>query len=128
MFVFATPVSGQTRRRRKRRDWTHEIKDQARRQISSGTTILDEPLAVRIGYYYRKASLDVDNVVKAILDGLEEIVYTNDNLIVDLIVSKRAIEGFSHERVTGGLARALFAKADFVHITVAPSTDVEVLR
>ena len=128
MVVFATPRSRQTRRRRKRREWKGEIEEQARRHLQPGVAVLDEPITVRIGHYYRRVSLDVDNILKAILDGLEKVVYTNDNLIVDLIVSKRAIEGFSHDRVSTVLARSLAAGVDFVHITVSPSMDVEVLR
>ena len=34
------------------------------------------PIRVRIGYYYRGGSLDLDNILKAILDGLEGVAYT----------------------------------------------------
>ena len=128
MVVFATPRSRQTRKRHKRREWKEEIEEEARRHLLPGFRILDEPIAVRIGYYYRGASLDIDNILKAILDGLEEVVYVSDNSIVDLIASKRSLIGFADERVSGTLAAALQTGADFVHITVAPSADVEVLR
>ena len=83
---------------------------------------------MRIGYYYRGGSLDLDNILKAILDGLELVVYTDDNLIVDLVVSKRSLDEFARIHVSQSLARALATGADFVHIVVDRATEIEVLK
>lgn len=83
---------------------------------------------MRIGYYYRGDSLDVDNILKAMLDGLEGVVYTDDNLIADLVVSKRSLDAFARMDVSVEFARALETGADFVHIRVDAAGDVEVMR
>lgn len=55
-------------------------------------------------------------------------MYTDDNLIMDLIVSKRSLDEFVRLDVSVAFARALAAGADFVHIVVDRPTEVEVLR
>lgn len=83
---------------------------------------------MRIGYYFRGDSLDVDNILKAMLDGLEGVVYTDDNLIADLVVSKRSLDEFARMDVSVEFARALETGADFVHIRVDPADDAEVMK
>lgn len=128
LFVFATPVSRQTHRKRKRRDWRETIREEALTARAAGEIPVTEPIRVRIGYYFRGGSLDVDNILKAILDGLEGVVYSNDNLIMDLIVSKRSLDEFVRLDVSAAFAGALATGADFIHIVVDRPDEVEVLR
>jgi Holliday junction resolvase RusA-like endonuclease len=128
LFVFATPVSRQTRRKTKRRDWRETIREEALMVRVAGGAAVTEPIRVRIGYYFRGGSLDVDNILKAILDGLQGVVYTDDNLIMDLIVSKRSLDEFVRVGVSAAFARALATGADFVHIVVDRPSEIEVLR
>jgi Holliday junction resolvase RusA-like endonuclease len=128
MVVFATPVSRQARRKRKRRDWTEVVKNEALALCPPGFAPVSEPVIVKIGYYFRGASLDLDNIFKAILDGLEHVVYTEDNLIVDIVASKRSLEQSVRVDVSPTLARALASGADFVHIVVDRAGVAEVLR
>ena len=83
---------------------------------------------MRIGYYFRGDSLDIDNILKAILDGLKGVVYTDDNLIADLIVSKRSLDEFARLDVSVEFARALETGADFVHVVVDHVGDIEVMK
>jgi len=126
--VFATPVSRQTRSKRKRREWREVIREEALTAWRTGDSPATEPIRVRIGYYYRGSSIDLDNILKAILDGLEGVAYMDDNVIVDLIASKRSLDEFARLDVSRGFARALAAGADFVHIVVDHATDIEVFR
>jgi len=128
LFVFATPVSRQTRRKRKRRDWREVIHDEAVTAWRPGDSPATEPIRVRIGYYYRGGSLDLDNILKAILDGLEDVAYMDDNVIVDLIASKRSLDEFARLDVSTAFARALATGADFVHIVVDQAAEIEVLK
>lgn len=128
LFVFATPVSRQTHRKRKRRDWRETIKEEALAVRTVTDLAVSEPIRVRVGYYFHGASLDLDNILKAILDGLEGVVYDDDNMIVDLIASKRSLDEFVRLDVSATFARALATGADFVHIVVDRPTEIEVLR
>jgi crossover junction endodeoxyribonuclease RusA len=128
LFVFATPVSRQARVRKKRRDWREEIRVKALEVQNPDDSPWSEPIRVRIGYYFRGDSLDLDNILKAILDGLEGVVYTDDNLISDLIVSKRSLDEFARMDVSVEFARALETGADFVNIVVDQAGDIEVMK
>src|SRR5947209_1751226 len=94
MFLFATPVSRQTRNRKKRNDWREEIRAKALELQTPNESPWPEPVRVRIGYYFHGDSLDIDNILKAILDGLKGVVYTDDNLVADLVASKRSLDEF----------------------------------
>jgi crossover junction endodeoxyribonuclease RusA len=128
MVLYATPRSRQSRDKRKRREWREDIQSEALAHRLAGAVPVDEPVRVKIGYYYRGASLDLDNIFKAILDGLEGVVYSNDNLITDLVASKRSLDEFARIDVSPMLMRAIAAGADFVHIVADRPEDIEVLR
>ncbi len=97
--------------------------------MRAGEPSASEPIRVKIGYYYSgSGSLDVDNIVKAILDALEGIVYTDDNLITDLVVSKRSLDAIARIDVSAGFAEALATGADFVHIVADAPSGIEVFR
>lgn len=83
---------------------------------------------MQIGYYFRGGSLDVDNILKAILDGMKDVVYTDDNLVTDLVVRKRSLDGFLRMDVSVEFAQALETGADFVHILVDRAGQIEVMK
>jgi Holliday junction resolvase RusA-like endonuclease len=128
LFLFATPVSKQARSKKKRSDWREEIHARALEVQTPDESPWSEPVRVRIGYYFRGDSLDVDNILKAILDGLGGVVYTDDNLIADLIVSKRSLDEFARMDVSVKFAQALETGADFVHILVDQVGEIEVMK
>jgi crossover junction endodeoxyribonuclease RusA len=127
-FVLATPISMQARSQKKRRDWREEIRARALEAWDPSHSPYSEPIRVQIGYYFRGGSLDVDNILKAILDGMKDVVYTDDNLVTDLVVSKRSLDGFLRLDVSVEFARALETGADFVHILVDRAGETEVLK
>ena len=89
---------------------------------------MSEPIRMRIGYYFRGGSLDVDNILKAILDGLEGVVYTDDNLITDLFVFKRSLDELTRMDVSVEFAHALKSGSDFVNIRVDRAGASEVMK
>ena len=44
---------------------------------------------VVITYYFKRGSLDVDNMPKPILDALNGLVYADDSQVTDLVCRKR---------------------------------------
>jgi len=61
---------------------------------------LECPVAVVIDLYlYGKQRIDVDNCAKSILDGMNGIVYADDNQVEDLRVRKLRVKNRKRERV-----------------------------
>lgn len=64
-------------------------------------TLLDGPLFIYLTFYllkpksairkrlYPDKKPDADNMVKAIIDSLEKVIFTNDSRICDLVIKKR---------------------------------------
>ena len=60
--------------------------------------------------------------------GLKGVVYTDDGLVMDLIVSKRSLDEEATLPATPDFVRAVAEGADFVHIVVDRSEAIEVFR
>lgn len=62
--------------------------------------VLECPVAVAIDLYlHSKRRIDVDNCAKSILDGMNGVVYLDDNQVVDLRVRKLRESNRKNQRV-----------------------------
>ena len=69
--------------------WIKKVRAAARERWP-GTTlpIESKTITVAITNYYKLAPPDVDNIIKPILDGLETVVYSNDQQVYRVISEK----------------------------------------
>lgn len=59
----------------------------------AGREPLEEPIAVSLDFLRStKRRVDLDNLAKPVLDGLEGVVFENDDQIVELRISKSIVE------------------------------------
>jgi len=58
----------------------------------------EEPVSVMLDIYAR-GKMDVDNVAKSILDGLNGVAYEDDDQVVELLVRKHKVKRKEEERV-----------------------------
>lgn len=65
---------------------------------ASGCRPQSGPLAVELNIYAR-GRMDVDNVAKSILDGLNGVAYEDDDQVVELLVKKHKVKDKAEERV-----------------------------
>lgn len=63
-----------------------------------GCRPMEGPIAATIDVYHR-SKLDVDNVAKSILDGLNGVAYIDDAQVVELLVRKHRVNNTADERV-----------------------------
>ena len=56
------------------------------------------PVFVALDIYTRR-KMDLDNVAKSILDGLNGIAYVDDDQVVELLVRKHRVKATTEERV-----------------------------
>ena len=82
---------------------------------------------VTITYFFEGASLDVDNMPKPILDGLNGLVYSDDSQVTDLLCRKRPSDGDLGIDNFSTLFRATQELSEeFVHVNVYDAQNREV--
>lgn len=65
--------------------------------LQAGAKVTDKPIGLEAVFYFRnKRTPDLDNCVKALLDGLEGVVYKNDKQVIE---HKYRLEYDLNERV-----------------------------
>lgn len=126
LVMAGAPVSNQTRRGQRRRDWVRELQQAARQEWGT------EPphartVAVTITYFYDGHSPDVDNIPKPILDALKGIVYDDDRRVSDLLCRKRELSGDLLVRnPSEAVLDSLGDGEPFLHIGVAEALTREI--
>ncbi len=83
---------------------------------------------VTITYVYDEDRLDVDNIPKPILDGLKQVVFSDDSRITDMLCRKRDLkDDLQIQSFSPGLSEALARSTPFVHIVVDHAPDQGVI-
>lgn len=122
-----TPISQQARSSAIR-FWQERIRAAARAAWPQAEPPAIQRVSVRVGYYYVESGPDLDNILKPIIDALKLVIVADDELIDDIVASKRPKANFRAVRVSPVLAEALAGNSDFIHVVVALAGGAEVLR
>ena len=120
------PVSHQTRRRSRVREWTRKVQNVAESRWDTEPPVVGEVMVI-ITYLYNGTSMDVDNLPKPILDALKGLVYSDDGQVSDLLCRKRDLNGdLRIQNPSSVLLETLRYSEQFLHIAVndAPSQEV----
>ena len=121
------PVSQQTRRQARLREWRQLVAEHARLAIEEPRALATQPVALRLLYLYDEIAVDVDNILKPILDALIGILLEDDAVITDVeIRRRRRATQFTLNAVSPVLAAGLALGHEFVYValTDAPAQDV----
>ncbi len=120
------PVSQQTRRRERVREWTAEVEDAARKTWDTEPPIAGA-IMVTITYFFDGTPFDVDNIPKPILDALKGMVFSDDVQVFDLLCRKRDInENLQIQNPSPELIEYLQESKQVLHISVADALNREV--
>ena len=121
------PVSQQTRRRERVRQWRDEVRRVAEQYWPAEELPVTGPIMLTITYFYDSISMDVDNLPKPILDALKELVYLDDEQVTDVLCRKRDLNrDLRVENPSSILADGLSRGNEFLYIVVAEAPDQEV--
>jgi crossover junction endodeoxyribonuclease RusA len=124
--IRSRPVSQQTRRRERVREWKDFVRQEAMRYWTSSHLPAVGPLCITLVYLYDEAALDVDNILKPIQDALIGLVFFDDSIITDAISRRRQLGGtFDLSRASSVLIEGFEFGDEFVyiHISDAPPQD-----
>src|SRR3954452_12188164 len=122
LVVIGTPVLQQTRRRARLGPRVEMI---AKAALASGAKPFGSlPVRVSVQYYFDQTNIDLENILKPILDGLKRTLIDDDRLVVELWARKHTVA--SALPATGqplNVAEALTSGQEFVHIVVEPLSE-----
>ncbi|MFM8293841.1 MAG: RusA family crossover junction endodeoxyribonuclease [Microcystaceae cyanobacterium] len=122
------PVSQQTRRRERLRDWKMLVRQEAEKYWSLEQKAATGLVMLQITYFYDSIAIDVDNIVKPIQDAIIGLAYIDDDQVTDVLVRKRNLSGnFKIENMTSTLAEGFARGNEFLYIVVNDAPDQEVL-
>lgn len=123
------PVSLQTRRRARLRQWKTDVANAARLRIPANTNPITDEVELRITYYYEGSSPDVDNIIKPIQDALVGLVYVDDEQVVDTGSRKRDINGaYKLRNASSVIVEGFVNGNEFLHVKVykhQPNQDLD---
>ncbi len=91
--IKSRPVSQQTRRRERLREWKEFVRQEATRYWTSTHVPANGPVCITLVYLYDEAALDVDNFIKPIQDALAGLAFSDDSVITDVVIRRRQLRG-----------------------------------
>lgn len=124
-FIDGPPVSQQTRRRSRLREWKQELHRTASRSWDADQPV-EGPVAVTITYFFDGVSGDIDNIPKPILDALKGMVYADDRQVFDLVCRKRDLTDLQVREPSQDLYEYIANTKQFLHISVVNLLNFEV--
>lgn len=126
-FVQGTPISHQSHNKSALQAWRGKVASAARVRIPKAAVLLESPVELHVVYYYstNPAKIpDEDNLLKPIQDALRDVIYRDDDQVVDGTCRKRDIDGeFRVRNMSPVLAQAFVEGDEFVHIVVREQKD-----
>ena len=126
--VDGPPVSAQTRRRERLREWKDTVRRAVETYWPAGVAPVAVPVLVEVHYLYEGASADVDNIIKPIQDAMNGLVYADDEQVTDVVGRKRSLDGSLRiSRVSEVLAEGLGRGNEFLYVVVREAPDQEAL-
>jgi crossover junction endodeoxyribonuclease RusA len=120
--VSGTPISMQASARSKTR-WKAEVSAAASGALPDEHALVADSVRVTIVYFYVSTDLDLDNIIKPILDALIGVIYISDFQVTNISAAKRDRSGtLILEGASPAIIKELAATAgeprDFVFVAV----------
>ena len=126
--IKSRPVSQQTRRRERLREWKEFVRQEATWYWSSTHVPANGPVCITLVYLYDEVALDVDNFLKPIQDALVGLAFSDDSVITDVIIRRRQLRGtFDLSRASSVLIEGFEYGDEFVYVHVGDAPPQEQL-
>lgn len=117
-----TPISVQGSSASKLR-WKARVSAAASLTLPAGFVPVADPVRVTIVYFYVTTDVDLDNILKPIVDALNQVVYVDDSQVANIMAAKRdqsstfILEGASPV-IIEQLTAAAIEPRDFIYVAV----------
>ncbi len=113
------PCTVQTRNPSRLKNYRQDIRRIARSRWPGDAAALEVTVSVSLSCYYTSNILDVDNIIKPVLDELKGLVYSDDKQVIKVVSQKRPV---LVDRVVPASTSPIFdghrSQADFLYVLV----------
>ena len=113
------PCTVQTRNKSRLDNYRQDVRRIARFHWPGDAAMLDVTVSVSLSYYYTADVLDVDNIIKPVLDELKGLVYRDDIQVIKVVSQKRPV---LINRVLPASTSVMFdglrSQSDFLYVLV----------
>lgn len=114
------PCSVQTKNKSRVENYRRDVRRAAVARWPGNSPPVIVSVSVMLTHFYIEDTMDVDNIIKPVLDQLKGLVYADDKQVV--MVTCQKINVLSTEAVitntSSVLASALRSRSDFLHVLV----------
>lgn len=121
--VPGVPISAQTSNKARKQEWMEAVTAAAQGVWLESP--LDVELAVSVTYFEPGTwKLDLDNMVKPILDAITGVVWIDDKQLVDIHPARRDLDGYYRIKgISPVVAEGFIAGEPFIHVKVTTPPD-----
>ena len=113
------PCTVQTRNKSRLDNYRRDVRRIARFRWPGDAAALAVAVSVSLNYYYTVDVLDVDNIIKPVLDELKGLVYRDDIQVVRVVSQKQSVLlSGALPMSTRTLSDGLRSRSDFLYILV----------
>ncbi len=126
--VIGEPRSAQSRSDKAKNDWKRRVGEAARARWPTDQPPIEVEVSVVIVYFFlERTNLDIDNIAKLIIDGIEKIAFTN-NFNVSQVTLRKTDQALHKLDNPPELVAGTFGRAEnFVYVTVRGAPNHKVL-
>ena len=123
--VRGTPRTPQTKSPKSRKDWKERVRAAAANAWRADVLPIEGELSARIVYFFTETTdLDVDNIIKPILDSLKGLVFEDDDHIFEVTARKtQKVAGLTIREAPLCLIDALSSMPEFIFVRVGHGPD-----
>ena len=124
--VEGVPISAQNKKPGAVEGWRADVRAAARAAQRTPAPISDDQIGVTIVYFHAgPAHIDIDNIIKPILDALKKgMVYWDDRQVSQVVARRTSLSpGLTIRNPSRTLAAAIDAGRDFVYVGIGPGPD-----
>ena len=90
--VPGTPISSGASGKSKTK-WRAKVSAAANSSLPADYAVVADPVRATVVYFYVDTALDLDNILKPILDALNGLVYIDDFQVANIVAAKRDVAG-----------------------------------
>lgn len=113
------PCTVQTRNKSRLDNYRRDLRRIAAGQWDSSTAPITLPVSVVISYYYTTDVLDINNIIKPVLDAMNGLVYQDDLQVIRVVSRKSPVFNGALLPVASPISTTgLRSRADFLHVLV----------